>query len=184
MSAAVSAPEHKWYIVHTQSGKEFAAKEALDKRIKGDHYTKISEVVVPTYKETVYKDGKKKQVVKKSFPGYIYVHMQMDKEAMEYTKETPYISQFVVSGDSLPRPLAEKDIKSVINKSAESNTEFSPVQIDFDIGQKVLIIDGPFNNFQGTIKAIFPDKRKVAVNVEIFGRTTPVEIDYFKVKKN
>jgi transcriptional antiterminator NusG len=180
---SVIVSEHKWYILHTQSGKEFVAKEAMDRRVKGDHFDKISDVIVPTYKETVYKDGKKKQVERKSFPGYIYVKMELDRESMTYAQETPYVSQFVVTGTDEPRPLPDKEVKSLIAKT-EATNEFSPITIDFDIGQKVLIIDGPFNNFQGTIKAIYPDKRKVAVNVEIFGRTTPVEIDYFKVKKN
>lgn len=176
--------EQKWFIIHTQSNKEFVAKQALDKRLKSDPFPKIGEVVVPTYKETVYKDGKKKQVERKSFPGYLCVRMEFDKESEGYLAQTPYIGGFVFQGENKPRPMSDKDVKNLITKPSETVSEFSPVQIDFEVGQKVLIIDGPFNNFQGTIKAIHPDKRKVSVNVEIFGRTTPVEIDYFKVKKN
>ncbi|HMB01824.1 MAG TPA: transcription termination/antitermination protein NusG [Spirochaetota bacterium] len=175
--------EHKWYIVHTQSGKEFEAKEGLKYLLKEKNMTKVSDVVVPTYKETVYRSGKKKQVEKKSFPGYIYVKMDYDKESADFVANAPYISAFIHQGEEKPRPLSEKEVKNIISKESDDD-EFVSVQIDFDIGQKVLIIDGPFNNFSGTIKAIYPDKKKVCVNVEIFGRTTPVEIDYFKVKKN
>jgi transcriptional antiterminator NusG len=175
--------EQKWYIVHTQSGKEFSAKQALEKRLKTEPISLITDVIVPTYKETVYKDGKKKQMERKSFPGYIYVKMELDRESEAYLAQTPYVGGFVVQGDNRPRALLDKDVKNLITKN-EAVGDFSPVQIDFEVGQKVLIIDGPFNNFQGTIKAIHLDKRKVSVNVEIFGRTTPVEIDYFKVKKN
>ena len=174
---------HKWFIVHTASGKEFSAKEALDRTVSGESYEKISDVVVPTYKETVYKDGKKKQVTRKSFPGYMYVKMDMDKDSMRFVSESPYVSGFVHTGEEMPRALSESEVQNILDRENETS-EFIPLQIDFDIGQKVLIIDGPFNNFSGTIKSIYPDKKKVCVNVEIFGRTTPVEIDYFKVKKN
>jgi len=175
--------DHKWYIVHTQSGKEFAAKEALERKIKNENCEHISEVFVPIYKETVYKDGKKKVVTRKSFPGYIYIKLFLSRDTMKFCTETPFISQFVSQGENPPLPLDEKDVHGLQNKS-ESNVDTGTVQIDFEVGQKALIIDGPFNNFHGTIKAIYPDKRKVCINVEIFGRTTPVEIDYFKVKRN
>lgn len=178
--------EHKWYIVNTQSGKEEVAKKALENRIKTDSITDISDSIVPKYKEIVYKDGKKRTVEKKSFPGYLYVKMDLNKETINFVLDTPYISQFVVGGAGMdPRPLSEKEIQGLIgDKEADTQINFGSVQIDFDVGQRVLIVDGPFNNFSGTIKAIYPDKKKVCVNVEIFGRITPVEIDYFKVKKN
>ena len=176
--------DYQWYVVHTHSGKEFAAKKSLDKQRLDKNFSKVKDVIVPVYKEIVYKDGKKRQMEKKSFPGYMYVQMCLDKEAISFVTSTPYVSSFVCQGDDTPRPLSEQEIKSVINEKLEEGEELTPVQIDFDIGQKVLIIDGPFNNFSGTIKDIYPDKRKVCVNIEIFGRITPVEIDYFKVKKN
>ena len=179
--------EHKWYIVHTQSGKEETAKKALDNRLKHENHfaALISDSVVPKYKETVYKDGKRRTVNKKSFPGYLYVKMQIGREAMQFVNDTPYVSQFVMGDqDAGPRPLTEKELKGILTKEDSLQADMNTMQIDFDVGQKVLIIDGPFNNFNGTIKAIYPDKGKVCVNVEIFGRITPVEIDYFKVKKN
>ncbi len=177
--------EHKWYIIRTHSGKEFAAKKALDKKILDDNFEEIKEVVVPIYKEIVYKDGKKREVERKSFPGYIYIHMILEKQAIAFVKNSPYISAFIHQGDSVPRALSDAEARGMFSKEADETSDLiSSVQIDFDVGQKVLIIDGPFNNFSGTIKEIYPEKRKVCVNIAIFGRTTPVEIDYFKVKKN
>ena len=177
--------DHKWYIVRTHSGKEFTAKKALDKKILDDNFEAIKEVVVPVYKEIVYKDGKKKEVEKKSFPGYIYIHMILEKETIAFVKNSPYISAFIHQGDCGPRALSDAEARGMFSKEVDETSDIiSSVQIDFDVGQKVLIIDGPFNNFSGTIKEIYPEKRKVCVNIAIFGRTTPVEIDYFKVKKN
>lgn len=178
--------EFKWYAVFTQSGKEFQAREAVTRRIASDNYEKVADSVVPTYKETVYRDGKKRQLEKKAHPGYLYVKMQMDKEAHDWVLDTPYITRFVKvdeAKDTMPRPLSEQEVKHTISQS-ETQADYSPVQIDYEVGQKVLIVDGPFNNFQGSVKAIYPDKRKIQVSVEIFGRETPVEIDFFKVKKN
>ncbi len=181
--------EHKWYIVHAQAGKEESAKKALENRIEGFNVTEISGIIIPKYKEIVYKDGKRRTVDKKSFPGYLYIKMEYNQESRHFVLETPYISQFLTSNtenrDLPPRALTEKEIQGLVDndKGTQSNVS-SEVQIDFEVGQKALIIDGPFNNFSGIIKAIYPDKKKVCVNVEIFGRSTPVEIDYFKVKRN
>ena len=175
--------EYKWYIVHTHSGKEFEAKKALENMIDHDGYKKINEIVVPIYKETVYKNGKKKKVEKKSFPGYICLNMQMDQEAKNYVSGCPFISGFLTKQGQLPLPLPKSEINIVLSRTQEDNVDTFPVEFDFSVGQKILIVDGPFNNFSGTVKAIFPEKGKVSVNIEIFGRETPVEIDYYKVKK-
>ena len=170
---------HQWYVLRTHFGKEFSAKKALDKRVADESFVNIKEVVVPVYKEIVYKDGKKREVERKSFPGYIYVNMALDiekkeedgkreseltddgKRTMSFVKEVPYISGFVYQQGALPRALSSTEVKNMTINSAEDNMEMIiPLQIDFDIGQKVLVIDGPFNNFSGTIKEIYPDKEK------------------------
>ncbi|HBE01057.1 MAG: transcription termination/antitermination factor NusG [Spirochaetes bacterium GWF1_41_5] len=175
----------KWYIVHTKSGCEFKAKEYIEKKIAEKGITEITEVMVPTYSEDVYRNGKPRKVVRKSFPGYILVKMVVNKSTMLEIQNTPTISSFVAHGKEQPRPLTHHEFQAIVKTDSKDSGNAAPlVNIDFDIGEKVLIIDGPFNNFQGTIKGIFPDKKKVSVNVEIFGRTTPVEIDYFKVKKS
>ncbi|MFC1503833.1 transcription termination/antitermination protein NusG [Spirochaetota bacterium] len=177
--------EHKWFVVHTQAGCEFKAKEYIEQKIQTQGLKVISDVLVPTYTEDVYKNGKRRQVTRKSFPGYILVKMEMSRKSIEEIKLIPTISNFVVQGTELPQPLSPMEYQNIVKTEAKEEGVATPVfNIDFEISEKVLIVDGPFNNFQGTIKAIHPDKKKVEVNVEIFGRTTPVEIDYFKVKKS
>ncbi len=179
-----SSTAYKWFVVHTQAGKEFSAKKSLENRMQEENIEGIKEIIVPVYHETIYKNGKKKKVEKKSFPGYICVQMIMDVFLKSFVRETPYITNFLAQGRGEPMPLAESEINAIISKGQEETTEVVSMQMDFDVGQKVLIVDGPFNNFTGTVTAVFPDKGKVNVNIEIFGRETPVEIDYYKVKKN
>lgn len=174
--------DHKWYIAHAQSGKEKIACKTLLKRVEEDGVDFVLDAFVPEYKETYFKNGKKKTNKKRSFPGYIYILVDYSKESAEYCMNTPYISQFVKQGDDVPRPVPESEV-SKLKDEDDSSAENLSFSMDFQVDQKVLIVDGPFNNFNGTIKAIYPDKRKISVNVEIFGRITPVEIDYFKVKK-
>lgn len=176
--------DFNWYIVRIQSGKEFNAKTALEAKIKDDNYQKIQEIVVPIYKEVIYKNGKKQKLERKSYPGYICIKMQMDYESKNYISATSFISGFLSSKDALPLPLPEKEIKAIMSKMEDSSSDVQTYDIDFDLGEKVLIVDGPFNNFVGIVKTIHPDKGKMSVDIEIFGRKTPVEIDYYKVKKH
>ena len=175
--------EYKWYIVHTHSGREFEAKRALENMISQDNYKKINEIIVPIYKETIYKNGKKKKIEKKSFPGYICLNMHMDLDSKNYVSRCAFISGFLSTQGKLPMALPNSEINMVLSRSQEDTVDTFPVEFDFSVGQKILIVDGPFNNFSGTVKAIFPEKGKVSVSIEIFGRETPVEIDYYKVKK-
>ncbi len=179
----VSTKVFGWFVVHAQSGKEFISQEALKKRIEKDSFDAIKEVVVPVYYETIYKNGKKRKVKKKSFPGYLCVKMQLDAETKNYIRETPYVTGFLHQGLGDPIPLSDIEMESILSTGAEESAKPGSVQIDFDVGQKVLIVDGPFNNFSGSVKAVYPDKGKLNVSIEIFGRETPVEIDYYKVKK-
>ncbi len=176
--------EYRWYILRIQSGKEHDAKLAIESKIKHDGFTGIEDIIVPVYKETVYKNGKKKKLERKSYPGYICVKMQMNFENKNYICSIPYVSGFLSNKDALPVPLPEREIKNIISKMEESAIETQKMEVDFDPGEKVLIVDGPFNNFIGVVKSIHPDKGKISVDIEIFGRKTPVEIDYYKVKKH
>lgn len=178
-----------WYVLLVYSGKEESAKQALLKKIQDSNMDQeVEKVLIPKYKEIVYRDGKKKIVEKKSYPGYLYVRMNMSRDLYRFVLGTPYISGFVSHAPSssvLPVSIAEKNL-SFLN-SQEGELEMSVVggaTIDFDLGDKVLIVDGPFSNFSGTIRAIYPEKKRVCVDVEIFGRATPVEIDFFKLKRN
>ena len=181
-----SSQEWGWYVVKVQSGKEESVQKSLWNKIKSDNNKDVQDFIIPKYKEIVYKDGRKKILEKKSFPGYLYLKIKLTKELMKYILDVPYASTFVTfSNDKMPSALPENEVQNLLKMSSHDNdSSISNVEINLKIGEKVLIIDGPFNNFSGLIKAIYPDKKKVCVNVEIFGRTTPVEIDYFKVKKN
>lgn len=172
-----------WYMVHVQSGKEFIVKTTLEKRLQEDGYDKVKDIVVPVYSETVYKNGKKRKVERKSYPGYICVLMKLDLESQGYVRETPYVSGFVAQGGGGPCPVDDKHMQSILKTDQDGVNDVHHLKLDFDVGQKVLIVDGPFNNFSGMITDIYPDKGKISVNIEIFGRQTPVEIDYYKVKK-
>lgn len=172
---------HKWYPIKVQSGKEFPARDALLRKVEEDEMQeKIQQVVVPVYKNTVFKNGKKTQVELKRCPGYIYLYLDYNDEMPYYIKQSPYIGGFVVSGrDETPHGLDESELDFL---QSDSNKE-EKTEVDLDIGQKIVVIDGPFSNFSGNIEGFSSDKKKVFIKIEIFGRTTPVEIDYFKLKK-
>jgi transcriptional antiterminator NusG len=176
--------DFNWFIVKIRSGKEFEAKMALELRIKDDSYEKIEEIIIPTYKETIYKNGKKKKLERKSYPGYICIKMEMNYESKNYVCSTPYISGFLSNKDVLPIPMLAKEINIIKSKIEENVSENQKMEMGFELGEKVLIVDGPFNNFIGVVKYVYPDKGKISVDIEIFGRKTPVEIDYYKVKKH
>ena len=174
----------KWYIIKVESGKEFSVKEILDRRIEQEKPDKIFRVEVPTYTETVFRNGKKKKIERKSFPGYVYVQMDYSREVGGYVTDTPHVLSFVTTNlHSDPRGIPDIEVKRMLGGEEVSEEIEQVAYIDIDIGQKVTIIDGPFNRFSGVVKSISPDKRKVFVEVEIFGRPTPVEIDYYKIKK-
>ena len=176
--------EHKWYVVHTASGVEAKAVEILEKLIKEEDIKDISEVKIPMHKEFVYQNGKRKEVFKKSSPGYILVKVNYSKFIDDKIKNSLYISGFVAIPGNEPQPLSPGEYNKFIKteKNDDGNTE-DIIHLEFDKGDNILIIDGPFNNFSGKVNKIHPDKKKVIVDVEIFGRITPVEIDYYKVKK-
>ena len=113
--------DHKWYVVHTQSGCEFKAKEYLERKIKEKGIEFISEVLVPTYKEDVYKNGKRRQATKKSFPGYILVKMEMTADNLHEVVSTPTVSQFVAQADQLPRPLSNREFQDIAKTEASED---------------------------------------------------------------
>lgn len=173
---------YKWYPIKVQSGKEFPAREALLRKVKEDSMEeKIKDVVVPVYKNTVFKNGKKIQVELKRCPGYIYIYLDYDGEMPYYLQQVPYVGGFVISGrGEIPHGLEEGELDFLQN---DETSKEEKVEVDLEIGQKIVVIDGPFSNFSGNIESFSSDKKKVFIKIEIFGRTTPVEIDYFKLKK-
>jgi len=173
----------KWYVVHTYSGFESRAKQNLEERIKnlgkGEFF---SSILVPTETVVELVKGKRKISQRKIFPGYLLVQMELNGETWHIVKDTPKITGF--AGDSAkPVPILEKEVEEIMSQMKEGATKAKP-KVSFSVGDNVRVIDGPFVNFIGTIEEVKPEKRKLKVLVSIFGRATPVELDFIQVEKN
>jgi transcriptional antiterminator NusG len=169
----------QWYVVHTYSGHENKVKANLEKRIESTGMQeKIKEILVPTEEKVRKRRGKKKVVDKKIFPGYIIVHMEMDDKTWYVVRNTPGVTGFVSSGTK-PLPLEKDEIEHILSGMGMDKEEIS---IDFEVGDKVKVIDGPFEEFIGIVQEIHPQQEKVKVMVSMFGRETPVELDFSQVE--
>ncbi len=176
----------EWFVIHTYSGHENKVKLALEKQVeKLNMQDKIFQVKIPTVEVQEVKDGKKKIKSKKYFPGYALVEMEMCDEAWYVVKGIPGVTNFVGAfGDNKPRPLSKSEVNSLFDKLGEQKTkEDVSFAMDFSIGEHVKVIEGPFNNFSGIVEEVYPEKGRLRVKVEIFGRGTPVELDFMQVGK-
>jgi transcriptional antiterminator NusG len=172
----------QWYVVHTQTGLEERVKKTLESRALQFNLTeKISQVLIPTEKVSEIKAGKKKITTRKFFPGYVLVEMEMNDDTWYLVKNTPGVSGFIGSGRK-PLPLKETEVASII-KQAEEKKEKPTPKVIFEKGEQIRVKEGPFVNFNGTIEEVNPNKGKLKVLVAIFGRTTPVELEYWQVEK-
>ncbi|MDD3436540.1 MAG: transcription termination/antitermination protein NusG [Candidatus Gastranaerophilales bacterium] len=172
--------QKRWYIVHTYSGHENKVKVNLEKRIEYMNMSeKIFRVEVPQKTVTQVKGGKKQEKEEKIFPGYVLVEMIMDDDSWYVVRHTAGVTKFV---GSAKRPIAAKDseIKKIIHRT---QTQAQKIQLDVKAGDKVRIISGPFSDFVGDITEVYPDKSKLRANVSIFGRETPVELEYKQIQK-
>lgn len=171
--------DKKWYVVHTYSGYENKVKTNLEKRVQSmEMEDKIFRVLVPMEDEVeTARDGKKKLVKKKVFPGYVLVEMIVTDDSWYVVRNTPGVTGFVGSGTK-PIPLEDHEIRRILRQLGGDEVK---VRIHFELGQSVRIISGPFENFAGTIEEINQEKQKVKVRVSLFGRETPVELDYTQV---
>lgn len=171
-----------WYIVHTYSGYEHKAKTALEERVKSLRKELFfGEVIVPEENVVELVKGQKRTSKRRFFPGYILVKMVLNDETWHIVKNTPKITGFV--GDKVrPVPIQEAEVQKMTNRIAEGQAKPRP-RVSFSAGENVRVVDGPFSNFSGTIEDVNPDKGKVKVLVSIFGRSTPVELDFIQVEK-
>jgi transcriptional antiterminator NusG len=172
--------QKRWYIVHTYSGHENKVKVNLEKRIEHMNMTeKIFRIEVPQKTVTQVKAGKKQEKEEKIFPGYVLVEMIMDDDSWYVVRHTAGVTKFV---GSAKKPIAAKDseIKKIIHRT---QTQTSKIQLDVKAGDKIRIISGPFSEFIGDITEVYPDKSKLRANVSIFGRETPVELEYKQIQK-
>jgi len=172
--------EKGWYVIHTYSGYENKVKANLEKRVDSMNMgDKIYRVLVPIEEEVQIKDGKKKITPKKIYPGYVLVEMQITEDSWYVVRNTPGVTGFVGTGTK-PIPLQEDEIKKIFKYMG---VEERRPKVEFKINENVRVINGPFENFIGTIEEIYPQKGKLKVNVSMFGRETPVELDYGQVEK-
>ena len=172
----------KWYVVHTYSGFENKVKSVLEERVRSAKREDLfSELLVPAEKVIEMIKGKKKSSSRKFFPGYILVKMELNEETYHLVKETPKVTGFV--GDrSNPAPIPDAEVEEIKNQMSEGLLR-PKHRLTFEKGDQVQVVDGPFSNFNGLVEAVNPDKGKVRVLVSIFGRSTPVELDFAQVKK-
>jgi transcriptional antiterminator NusG len=177
-----TAEEMSWYVVHVYSGYEHKAKMALEDRIRSAKKESFfSEVIVPEENVLELVKGQKKTMKRRFFPGYILVKMILTDQTWHLVKDTPKITGFV--GDKLkPLPVPESDLKKMTHRIAEGQAKPRP-RVSFSTGENVRVTDGPFANFNGTVEDVNPEKGKVKVLVSIFGRSTPVELDFIQVEK-
>jgi transcription termination/antitermination protein NusG len=175
----------KWYVVHTYSGSEEKARQGLQDRIKAQHMEgRFGQIFVPrTASETVLKSGKKKRVEKTSFPGYILVEMDFDDATSLLVRETPKITGFVGNAKT-PRPMSDAEVLRLTSPEAvEAQKVAVAAEVSFRKGESVKVKEGPFTNFDGIVDEVRADKMKLRILVSIFGRETPVELDYIQVEK-
>lgn len=171
----------KWYVVHTLSGQEYRSKEMLENNVRTQNMQEyISDVLIPTENVSEVKSGKKSITTRKFFPGYLLIKMHFNEEVWHLIKSTPGIIGFVGSGS--PVPLKEDEINDILSQIEAKKEKVKP-KVIFEKGEVVKVTDGPFLNFNGTIDEVYPDKGKLKVMVQIFGRTTPVELEYWQVER-
>lgn len=169
-----------WYVVHCYSGYENKVRHNLEQRIETmGMKNQIFDVVVPTEEEIEVKDGKRKTVERRVFPGYILVNMLMSEESWYVVRNTPGVTSFVGMGNE-PVPLRPEEVSQIIKRM---EADAPRIKVSFRHGERVRIIDGPFNDFRGTVDDIDMDRAKVRVMVNFFGRETPVELDFLQVEK-
>ena len=172
-----------WYIVQAYSGFEKKVADSIkDVMAKSSMETNLGEVLVPTHKVTEVKKGKRTQKQKKYFPGYILVKLDLNKQIYHKIKNLQKVSGFL-GPEGKPVPVSENEVKKIMNQITETETNPS-AGITFEIGEKVRVCDGPFASFSGLVEEIDEDKSRLKVSVSIFGRPTPVDLEFNQVEKN
>lgn len=180
MSKQINTNERHWYAVHTYSGYEYAVEKNIKQRIQSlDLADKIFDVVVPVEKKYKVKGGKKVEIEEKIYPGYVLVDMVVDDDTWYFIRNTPRVTGFVGAGN-IPVALTTKEVQYFLGKMKEE----APVHdVAFIVGEIVQVSDGPFKDFEGKIDEIDKVKGKLRVLVNMFGRETPVELDFMQVRK-
>ena len=172
----------RWYVVHVYSGFEHQVKTALEERVSSSpHPEKFDQVLVPTEQVVELVKGKKRESARKFYPGYILVRMELDDETWHIVNDTAKVTGFL-GGKERPAPITDEEAAQVQNRMEVGQAKPQP-KFYFEPGDEVRVIDGPFTNFNGTVDEVNPEKGKIKVLVSIFGRATPVELEFVQVSK-
>ncbi|MCM3757790.1 transcription termination/antitermination protein NusG [Sporosarcina aquimarina] len=175
--------EKNWYVVHTYSGYENKVKANLEKRVETmGMQDKIFRVIVPEEEETDFKEGKKRTVMRKTFPGYVLVEIIMTDDSWYVVRNTPGVTGFIGSsgGGAKPTPLLPEEVTFILKQMGVKDRK---LEVDFEIGEMVEVLEGPFAGFQGKVEEIELDQGKVKVSVDMFGRETNMELDFEQVER-
>ncbi len=175
--------ELRWYVVQAFSGYEKSVKRSLEERIiRFEMQAKFGEILVPTEEVVEMRDGKKRRSERKFFPGYVLVQMEMDDDTWHLVKDAPRVLGFIGGKKDEPAPITDKEVDSILNRIQEGTDKPKP-KVLFESGELVRIIDGPFNDFNGVVEEVDYDKSRMRVSVSIFGRSTPVDLQFIQVEK-
>jgi transcriptional antiterminator NusG len=173
----------KWYVVHAYSGFEKSVQRTLTERItRAGMQDQFGQILVPVEEVVEMKSGQKNISERKFFPGYVLVEMEMTDDTWHLVKNTPKVTGFVGGTATKPTPISEKDVQNILHQIQEGVEKPRP-KVLFEIGEMVRVKDGPFTDFNGTVEEVNYDKSKLRVAVTIFGRSTPVELDFGQVEK-
>ncbi len=173
----------QWYVVHAYSGFEKSVQRALKERIeRAGMQDKFGEILVPVEEVVEMKGGQKSVTERKFFPGYVLVQMEMDDATWHLVKSTPKVTGFVGGTATKPAPISEREVKAILQQIQEGVEKPRP-KVLYEAGELVRIIDGPFSDFNGSVEEVNYEKSKLRVSVTIFGRATPVELDFSQVEK-
>ena len=180
--------DYQWFVIHTLSGQEQKVKDSMERRIKLEELGDlIKEVLVPTEKVAEVKKGKRTTTTRKLYPGYILVNMKLLDEKNQligstwyFVRDTPGVIGFI--GGDRPVPLQRDEVENILAQIQERQEKVAP-KVAFEKGETVKVTDGPFQNFTGAIEEVDPDRGKLKISVSIFGRSTPVELEYWQVER-
>ena len=173
----------RWYVVHAYSGFENQVKRSLEERVKRfGMEEQFGEILVPTEEVVEMKEGQKRKSERKFFPGYVLVQMEMTDETWHLVKDAPKVMGFIGGTSDRPAPITDKEAEAILNRMQEGAEKPRPKTL-FEAGEMVRIIDGPFTDFNGTVEEVDYEKSRLRVEVSIFGRSTPVELEFHQVEK-
>ena len=173
----------RWYVVHAYSGFEAKVKASLEEHVKLNHMEeKFGQILIPTEEVVEMRDGHKRKSERKFFPGYVLVQMEMDDETWHLVKDVPKVMGFIGGTKDKPAPITEKEAQAIL-QSVQAGAEKPKPKVLYEAGEVVRVIDGPFNDFNGVVEEVDYDKSRLKVAVSIFGRSTPVDLEFGQVEK-